>query len=140
MLILSTDDYKKICHYAENSYPIECCGILLGKMAEEGKQVMEVRETPNDWQPESERNNRFSISPLILLQLQKESREKGIDIIGIYHSHPDHTANASEFDRSLAWPQYSYLILSVTAGKVTDCLCWQLDDLEQFQSEAIVFR
>ncbi|MBR8830503.1 MAG: hypothetical protein N5P05_003969 [Chroococcopsis gigantea SAG 12.99] len=140
MLILNTDDYPHLCRHAENTYPQECCGVLLGHITREGKQVREIRETPNDWQPEAQRNQRFRISPLLLLQLQKEARDRHLEIIGIYHSHPDYSAVASETDRSLAWPQYSYFILSVEKGQVKDCLSWQLDDSGQFQAETIVWR
>lgn len=146
MITLSSEQIQQIHTHAEKIYPEECCGLLLGEIAEEHKIVTEVRETENSWNAEdfeflslrerTKRNN-FSIAPKVLLQVQKEARDRNISIIGIYHSHPDHPAIPSEFDRLIAWPQYSYIIVSVQAGKVIDLRCWRLDDTHQFQAEEI---
>jgi proteasome lid subunit RPN8/RPN11 len=72
-----------------------------------------------------------------MLQVQRSARERELEIIGIYHSHPDHPAVPSECDRRLAWPVYSYVILSVQSGQVMACQSWRLDDQHQFQPEAI---
>ena len=79
--------------------------------------------------------DRFSIDPRDLLKAQKYARSQSWQIIGIYHSHPDHVAAPSERDRQSAWPQYSYLILSVYPDRVTDCKSWRLNDHSQFEAE-----
>jgi proteasome lid subunit RPN8/RPN11 len=82
-----------------------------------------------------------------MLKAQKDARDseallrsadRNLDIIGIYHSHPDHPAVPSEFDRAIAWSQYSYIIVSVQQGKACDLKSWSLDDDHQFQPEEIL--
>ncbi|MGH2413726.1 MAG: Mov34/MPN/PAD-1 family protein [Microcystaceae cyanobacterium] len=139
--------------HAENTYPEECCGLLLGQIDTDSKILIEVRETENHWgvaateflpdiksatrKPLTKRN-RFSIAPQVMLQVQKESRDRNLVIIGIYHSHPDHQSIPSEFDRAIAHAQYSYIIVSVHQGRSHDLRSWVLDDGRQFQSEVIV--
>ena len=88
--------------------------------------------------PEGSKRNRFSIAPQVMLQMQKAARERHLDIIGIYHSHPDNPAVPSEFDRAIAWSSYSYIIVSVEQGQATDLNSWTLDEDHQFQPEEIL--
>ena len=146
MITITSEQVKQIQRHAEKIYPEECCGLLLGKIEGENNNVIEVRETENSWNPEefeflsltdrTKRNN-FTIAPEVVLQVQKEARDRNLSIIGIFHSHPDHSAIPSEFDRLIAWPEYSYIIVSVQAGKIVDIRCWKLDDNHQFQAEKI---
>jgi proteasome lid subunit RPN8/RPN11 len=73
-----------------------------------------------------------------MFEVQKEVRSRNLDIIGIFHSHPDNPARPSEFDRAIAWQSYSYIIVSVQQGKACDLKSWILDDDHQFQPEEIV--
>jgi proteasome lid subunit RPN8/RPN11 len=73
-----------------------------------------------------------------MLQAQKDARDRHLDIVGIFHSHPDHPAVPSEFDRAIAWQRYSYIIVSVQQGQACDLKSWSLDDDQQFQPEAII--
>ncbi len=85
--------------------------------------------------------NRFSITPEDFRAAERVAVESGIDVLGWYHSHPDHPArpHASEFDREHAWPWYSYVIVSVHGGAPQDLTSWQLDDdRSQFQPEVVV--
>lgn len=132
---------------AQETYPEECCGLLLGVQTSQAKIVRRIYPTPNSWQPQlwqnldtvgASRRNRFSIDPLVLLQGQKDARQEQLDIIGIYHSHPDHPAIPSEFDRAIAHQIYSYVILSVNCQAVTKLSSWVLNQASQFQSEEIV--
>jgi proteasome lid subunit RPN8/RPN11 len=84
------------------------------------------------------KQKRYWIKPATLLQAQKYARDRGWDIIGIYHSHPDHPALPSECDRQWAWPDYSYVIVSVTQAKADPIQSWVLDGQHQFQSEPIL--
>ena len=79
----------------------------------------------------------YWIAPEEMLAAMKDARQRNLEIVGIYHSHPDHPAVPSECDRRLAWSQYSYLIVSVLQGKATNAQSWVLDENHQFQPEAI---
>ncbi|MBD2740046.1 M67 family metallopeptidase [Coleofasciculus sp. FACHB-1120] len=142
--------------HAESTYPEECCGLLLGKLAEDGKTVVEVMPTQNIWNAEaveafqeiegsaklgSDKRDRYAIAPEDMLKAQKQARGASpspLDIIGIYHSHPDHPAIPSEFDRACAWSVYSYIIVSVQQSKAGDLRNWSLDDAHQFQPEEMI--
>lgn len=84
--------------------------------------------------------DRYWIDPADLLRIMQSSRAEGNEIIGIYHSHPDHPALPSECDRQLAWPEYAYVILSVNSRQILDYRCWQLNSDHQFQEVAIRFE
>lgn len=149
-LILPPFHFQKISTQAETSYPNECCGLLLGQQNQQIKTVIEVWPAENAWQTEADEHwpeqtefteeKRYAISPQLILKAMKSARERHLSIIGIYHSHPDHPAIPSEFDRIYAWPEYSYIILSVQKGKIIDLLSWSLDHNHQFQSEEIIKR
>ena len=80
--------------------------------------------------------NRYLISSRELLEAEKTARARGLDIVGVYHSHPDHPARPSEFDREHAFPWYSYIIVSVHGGKPVDLASWTLrDDRSAFDAE-----
>lgn len=154
MLKLTQQQQQQMYRHAQNTYPEECCGILFGRFQSNGETaIVEVWETENAWETESKRfeavspeandrglskRNRFTIEPATLLQAQKYARRENLEIVGIYHSHPDYTASPSEFDRAIAWDTYSYLIISVQQGTVVDCCSWILDDQQQFKRETIV--
>lgn len=139
--------------HADRAYPQECCGVLLGKIEKSGKWLEEVRRVENRWtaevaaqmaamvpeasMQEHSKTDRYWIDPKDLLMLQREARERSLQVIGIYHSHPDHAAVPSECDRALAWMSYSYLIVSVRQGIAQDLLCWSLDEHHQFQPEDV---
>lgn len=153
MLILTPALLQQICGHAEQTYPEECCGILLGRLGAGEKMLIEVLPTRNAWSETTAlelqalqiapsrhaaataRRDRYWIDPGDLLQAQKLARSRDQQIIGIYHSHPDHEAVPSECDRRLAWSTYAYLIVSVRAGKAAEALCWQLNEVGQFESE-----
>lgn len=146
MLIISPEQRAQIGSHAERIYPEECCGLLIGTVEGEEKIVTEVHEAENNWGNDAaaafseiagSKRNRFSIDPKVLLKAQKESRQRHLGIIGIYHSHPDAPAIPSEFDRRIAWSGYSYLIVSVCQGSAVELRSWTLDPAHQFQPEAI---
>ncbi|MBW4572399.1 MAG: M67 family metallopeptidase [Tolypothrix carrinoi HA7290-LM1] len=140
MLKVSSQHLQIIRTHAASTYPEECCGIILGYLANESKTVVEVIPTENAWSGETVLDNkrrRYAIAPEIMLKIQKEARSCSLNIIGIYHSHPDNPAIPSESDRILAWQEYSYIIVSVPNGKAGELKSWHLDDTHQFQEEAI---
>ncbi len=134
--------------HAESTYPDECCGIMLGHLNDDSKTLVEVWAAENAWSAETAhsyedsdgmtKKRRYVIAPAALLQAQRQARDRHLDIIGIYHSHPDNRAIPSELDRVCAWDKYSYVIVSVQQGKACDLLCWSLDDDHCFQAEEIL--
>ena len=144
---LLSEHLQNITAHAEKTYPEECCGIVLGYAGDEGKTVVEVIPTDNAWSTQaadfsqdstdySERG-RYAIAPEVMLKAQKEARDRALNIIGIYHYHPDHSATPSEFDRQYAWQEYSYIIVSVDNGKSAEVKSWCLDNNHQFQEEKV---
>lgn len=137
MLKLSDALAERIRAHAARSYPHECCGALLGA---DGSGNREVRDlvTLENFRQDSPRN-RFLVRPEDVLRVEKAARERGLDLVGWYHSHPDAPAQPSEFDREHAWPWYSYLIQSVEAAEPRRMASWRLtDDRSRFEAEEIV--
>jgi len=117
-------------------YPEEGCGVLLGHERGETREV--VRAVTFDNQRDDSRHNRYLISPEQFLSADRAARDEGLDVLGFYHSHPDHPARPSEFDRENAWPWYSYVIVSVLQGRAVDTTCWRLaEDRSRFEPEAL---
>ena len=146
MLKLPSRYLQQIIAYAHQCYPEECCGLLIGQQQQTEKIVRQIYHTSNSWGEEctsdlfsqgGSKQNRFAIAPAELLQAQKAARSQNLSILGVYHSHPNAAAIPSEFDRAIAWPEYSYLIISLLQQNV-EALSWQLDDQQQFQPEAII--
>jgi proteasome lid subunit RPN8/RPN11 len=140
-IIISIEQQKIIYNHAESVYPEECCGILLGEIVGISKIVVEVIPTINVWgKSESDevgrnKNSRYSIDPQDIFIAQKRARELHLDIIGFFHSHPDYPAIPSTCDRTQAWEVYSYPIVSVIDGKVSEIKSWVLDGDGVFQEE-----
>lgn len=104
---------------------------------------MEVKATENRWSDDSgdlTKKRRYEIAPQEILAAMKDARSQGLDIIGIYHSHPDQPAVPSECDRAAAWSHYSYAIVSVSEGRLVDLRCWSLDDQQMFQPEDLLIQ
>ncbi len=105
------------------------------------KSLIELVPLENDWQLIDTKHRRYSIDPKDILRVQKQARSQGLNIIGVYHSHPDHVAVPSECDRTQAWPEYAYVIVSVqgkeSGNKAVDIQNWTLDSKHQFQLEAM---
>ena len=118
------------------AYPEEGCGAMLGLDAPEGRTVSRVVPLENA-RPDS-RGNRYAIVPERLLAVDREARAAGLEVVGFYHSHPDHPARPSAFDLEHAWPHYSYLIVSVARGRAGETTCWRLAaDRSRFEPEEI---
>src|SRR5213594_2387202 len=133
-LRISRDLLERISDHGRAAYPYECCGVLLGQIDNSVKSVADVRPMSNS--REDSLHNRYLIAPQELLEIENECRRLGMDIVGFYHSHPDHPARPSEFDREHAFPWYSYVIISVVRGEPGDLASWTLrDDRSAFESE-----
>ncbi|MGH9502484.1 MAG: Mov34/MPN/PAD-1 family protein [Terriglobales bacterium] len=117
MLKVSTSAYSALRLHGEETYPHECCGVLLGQMGDGGMRTVTSVERAGNTRTDSA-HNRYNIDPRELVRIQREGRERGEDIIGFYHSHPDHPAQWSQTDLAEAhWFGCSYVITSVEKGK-----------------------
>ncbi len=122
---ISKSVYEEILNHAKESYPHECCGVLTGAIFQERK-IFESHRTAN---VDTERSHdRFMIDPKELNLIDKIARSQGMDVIGFYHSHPDHPDKPSPTDREWAQPGYSYFIISVKGGKDTSVKSWAIED------------
>src|SRR5580704_7031710 len=118
------------------TYPYECCGAILGRDGDGSREVIALLALAN--RRDDSPRNRFEVTPGDVQLAEKTAREKNIELIGWYHSHPDAPARPSEFDREHAWPWYSYIIVSVQSGQPRDMNSWRLrDDRSAYDSEAI---
>jgi proteasome lid subunit RPN8/RPN11 len=127
---------RALHEHLRRAYPEEGCGVLLGRETGGDREVARVIALDNA--REGARERRYLIAPEQLLAADREARDAALDVLGIFHSHPDHPAEPSEFDRENAWPWYSYLIVSVRNGEVADQRCWRLrEDRAGFDAEPI---
>lgn len=119
MIQLSQSAHVSLRQHGEESYPHECCGVLLGRFDDNGlKTVSRVARCGNTRKDSPQ--NRYHIDPRELIRIQREGRERGEDIVGFYHSHPDHPAQWSPTDLAEAhWFECSYVITTVEKGKAT---------------------
>lgn len=118
------------------TYPQECCGALLGRDDENSREVLDLVPLTN--RRNDSPRNRFEVTPDDVRLAEKTARERQLELLGWYHSHPDAPARPSEFDREHAWPWYSYIIVSVQKGEPREMTSWRLeDDRNAYHSEAI---
>lgn len=117
MLRISASNHAALRRHGEETYPHECCGILLGTFADDGCRTVTSTVRCGNTRTDSPQN-RYNIDPRELVRVQREGRERGEDIVGFYHSHPDHPARWSQTDLAEAhWFGCSYVITSVEQGK-----------------------
>ena len=136
-ITLSAEQMAQITRHCERAYPHEGCGILLGRGEGGRKVVVDLLPTSNA-REESARHNRYLIPPEELLHGELQAEARGLDVIGDFHSLPDHPAKPSLLDREHAWPRYSYLITSVQRGKATVTRSWLLrQDHTAFDEESL---
>jgi proteasome lid subunit RPN8/RPN11 len=121
MLKLNEQVYDAIRRHGEETYPHECCGVLLGRLADDVNAVSDAIRAGNTRTDSA--HNRYHIAPQEQVKIQRLGREQGLDIVGFYHSHPDHPAQWSQTDFAEAhWLGCSYVITAVEKGtaKVTN--------------------
>ncbi|HEY8225196.1 MAG TPA: M67 family metallopeptidase [Pyrinomonadaceae bacterium] len=128
----------EIRRHGASDYPYECCGLLLGDFDPSGaKSVVETYPISNG-REESAKRNRFLITPDELMRGERYAREKRLEVVGFYHSHPDSPAVASQYDLEHAWPSYSYIIVATARDHTGDLRSWvQRPDRSQFDEEPI---
>lgn len=140
MLVLTNELHDEIKAHGVKAYPLEGCGLLLGRV-ENGRNVVEaIFPTANTWPLEAEKPVRFQISADEMLQAELVAMRQDLEVIGIFHSHPDHPPVASPRDLAWAtWPGYSYLITQIRQGQATLSQSWQLlPDRSGFVEEEVV--
>ena len=123
----------------ESAYPNECCGILIGEIDSSGVKTVKHAEAIRNAREDGEQYHRFLITPEDMLQAEQTARKRKQDVIGFYHSHPDHPALPSGYDKDHALPFYSYIIVSVMRSKSEELTSWELTaDRKKFESEKII--
>jgi proteasome lid subunit RPN8/RPN11 len=116
MLKMAQSEFEALRRHCEETYPHECCGVLLGRMDGEERRVTEIVRCGNTRHDRPQ--DRYHIDPRELVRIQRQGHERGLDIVGFYHSHPDHPARWSQTDLAEAhWIGCSYVITSVENGR-----------------------
>jgi proteasome lid subunit RPN8/RPN11 len=129
MLKINQANYDLIREHGERDYPQECCGILLGRVEDNCRSVSSIHPC-NNAHPEPSRH--YSLDSLEVIRAQRLARDQGLDIVGFYHSHPDHPAQYSETDLAWAhWPNCSYVITSVQEGRAFETKSFLLQGPEE---------
>ena len=138
MIALDEQHLSEIRRHGERDYPFECCGLMLGSFQNGKKVVAETYPISNAREEEAKRN-RFLIRPEELMQGEKYARQKSLDVVGFYHSHPDDRAVPSQYDLEHAWPTYSYIVVAVENGRARDLRSWEMEsDRSRFNEEGVV--
>lgn len=123
-----------IRRHGQETYPHECCGALVGR----DDRVTDVVALPNTTEEGPRR--RFLVSSSDYRQAERRATELGGELLGFYHSHPDHPARPSQYDLDHAWPTFAYVIVSVAAGRAEDMTVWYLkDDRSSFDEGTLVY-
>jgi proteasome lid subunit RPN8/RPN11 len=140
MLKLTQPDYNEIRRHGEETYPHECCGVLLGEFEGAHRAVTKTVRCGNTRSDSP--HNRYHIAPQELVRIQRQAREAGLEIVGFYHSHPDHPARWSQTDLAEAhWIGCSYVITSVEKGeaKITNSflLAGETEESKHFEDEQV---
>lgn len=132
MIEIEERPWQVMMLHAERTYPNECCGAMLGRMQGEKKIVTEAVPLENAYA--GEQGARYELRPEDLLEADRAARTRGLDLIGIFHSHPDAAAYFSDTDLKNSCPWYSFVVLSVQNGKFDHANSF-LPDIEQTRAE-----
>lgn len=118
ILLFKGDLLQEMNKFLEKHYPEEGCGLLLGKRQKENFIIEGLYFAKNIWPNQEEKKRRYALDPKDFLQAEKLAESKGLELLGIFHSHPDYEAYPSSFDIEMAWEGYLYLITGLREGKV----------------------
>jgi proteasome lid subunit RPN8/RPN11 len=130
-LVLTPAQVQQIEEEGARAYPNECCGIMIGRDVSDGtctRRIIERLEPMQNVFDEAQQRRRFAVDPVALMRAEKSAAADGMLVVGFYHSHPDHPARPSEYDREHAWPFYSYVIVSIANGEAVDMTSWVLEE------------
>ena len=131
-LTLRAEADSGIRRHGRETYPHECCGALIGR----GRRVLEALALPNVTEESPRR--RFRVRPSDYLAAERRASELGAELLGFYHSHPDHPARPSRYDLDQAWPVFAYVIVAVEGGRPATMTSWRLrEDRSAFDEEPI---
>ncbi len=136
MLRIKKELIDEIAKQGEKGYPYEICGFLLGNIdyVNNTREALEVFQVEN--QNKERANDRFEIAPQDYMKVENYADSKGLAIVGIYHTHPDHPDRPSQTDLMFAQPDMSYIIMSVNKGKAEKWRSWELKD-DHFEEESV---
>lgn len=136
-IIIPEDILKQIHNHGENAYPEEGAGLMLGSVQNGDREVKDLLLLDNA-REDGARHNRYLITAEDMLRGEREAECRDLSILGIFHSHPDHPNQPSDFDRDHALPWYSYLITRIEKGQALESRCWRLmEDRSGFEPEEI---
>ena len=135
MIRLTNDAREIMFNDAGQTFPDECCGFMYGR-EEDGVRVISKALAIDNAATEN-RKRRFVISPKDYMKGEQFAADNNVDLLGIYHSHPNHPAVPSEHDRVAAQPWFSYVIFSVSEDGVKNVRSWLLNEQEQFEEETV---
>jgi proteasome lid subunit RPN8/RPN11 len=139
MIEFTSEQLAEMRQHGERDYPFECCGLMLGRFENDGSKTVAGTFPISNAREEEAKRNRFLIRPEELMRGEKHAREKGLDVVGFYHSHPDDRAVPSKYDLDHAWPTYSYVVVSVEKGQAVDLRSWEMEpDRSRFNAEEIL--
>ena len=139
MIALSEKQILEIEKHGEREYPFECCGLLIGSFDTPGKKTVSEIFPIENAREEEARRNRSLITPKDLMRGERYAREKKLDVVGNYHSHPNHPAIPSQFDLDHALPVWSYVIVSIKKQKAVEVRAWEMEnDRSKFNEEKII--
>jgi proteasome lid subunit RPN8/RPN11 len=137
-LKLDQEILRQIQAHGEASYPLEGAGLLLGRTSDSLRIVIELNPLANRFE-QDQQHRRYRLDPLELMRVEDNADERGLDVLGVFHSHPDHAAIPSAYDLEWSLPYYSYLITGVAGGRATETRSWRLvENRERFEEEAII--
>ncbi len=137
-LIIPESVLHEIHQHGERAYPEEGAGLLLGAVDGEDKRVVQILSLENT-REDNARHNRYLLSPQDYLHGEQQAASLGLDVLGVFHSHPDHPNRPSEYDREWAMPWFSYIITSILYGKAVESRSWLLaEDRSIFHPETIL--
>jgi proteasome lid subunit RPN8/RPN11 len=126
--------------HGEGAYPLEGAGLMLGDLDGDDRSVSRILPLTNSFE-ESKQARRYLIDPQAMMDAEDKADRLGLAIVGVFHSHPDHPAQPSEFDRQWALPWFDYLIVSVRSGAAGGSRVWRLsDDRSQFDEITLVLE
>lgn len=138
IVIIRSDDLQGIEAHGEKTYPNEGAGFLFGQ--EDGEQLFIEAIDPVENRRESEAQfNRYEVSPEDFIQAETKAAQLGLDLIGVFHSHPDHPAQPSQFDLDHAMPNFCYLISAIEGGQAKITRAWRLRaDQDAFDEDTMI--
>lgn len=136
-VILDNKLQQRIFEQMEGTFPNEGGGFLLGELSSDNVIIKDITQVENVFE-EEEQYHRYAMTPQDWMRLEDEADEKGLSLVGYYHSHPNAPAIPSEYDRDHALPNFIYIITSVQSGKAVDMRAWKLkSDRSAFDAEIL---